>query len=241
MPTTPRSRRRPDGPAAEALDEQAPALVRPTTLAQQETRKHKPGGVRREVVAVDLRPLEVSGDVVAVEPEHAEQPLTEGVVAPRRALAERADEPGQRDRAERGLHRHRPVHRPRVRVLLVPLDDRVAHGLGVALVAGELVRLPGGQEPLQARQLPRDLHVAAFAVGVIDPRRVADRPPSSRDEVAAPVDRRGQVDRAGAQEVDSTRQRSVGGGEHPPALRCRLEPVREGSASDHGLPSVVEG
>ena len=88
------------------------------------------------------------------------QPEPEGGIAPRVAAAERVEEPRQREDPDRGLHRARPVDALPVRVRLDPLLERVADDLRVRSSPVEQVRLAGGEQPLQARDLPGDLHVA---------------------------------------------------------------------------------
>ena len=88
--------------------------------------KTMPGRVCVEVVPVDVGELEVPRDEVAVQVDARAEAEAEARIAPRVAAAERVEEPGEREDAERGLHRARPVDALAVGVRLDPLVERLA-------------------------------------------------------------------------------------------------------------------
>ncbi len=194
---------------------QEPA-VGPGRRPEEEPGKHQPGGIGRAVIAVHVRVLEMALGEVAVQVERAQEALAKAGVRPRAAGVEDAEEPGPAQDAQRGLHRAGPVDGARVRVGGDPALEHVAHSLGVALVAVEEVGLSRRHQPLQPRELPRDLHVAVVArVHVRDGVGRSGRPAHAGLEVAQPVDARSEIHEVGAEQPDAVGEGVLGGAPDP--------------------------
>ena len=198
--------------AGQLFTEQLPACFGPATrrraLAEKEAGEDHPDGVGREVVAVDVGAFEVALGEFPVEEQRAQEPALESLAGPRAAPVEHVKQPRPRQDPHGDFHRAGPVHPVRVRVALDPVFEDFARRAGALLVAGHEIRLPDGDQPLQSRDFPRDLHVArASEIRVVDVAHERVRPRHARFEVAVPVDGRPEIDGAGAEEVDAVRER----------------------------------
>ena len=220
--------------ARQLVAEHAPPVIRPRPrrfpAAEEEAGEDQRRGVGREMIAVDARPLEIAFGELAVQKQRAQKARLERFIGPGLTAAEHVEEPGPRDDPQGRFHRAGPVHAVRVRVRGNPLVNHLADVFGIAFLAGQQERLPGGNEPLQPRHFPRNLHVArAVQVDVIEIAHESRRPGAAGLEVAMPVDRGAQINRTGSEKVDTAGER----------LRCGLHDAA--AVSRAGALVLVEG
>src|SRR5436305_15274563 len=102
------------------------------------------------MVAVDLRPLDVTADEVAMEIELAQEMRAEVRVRPGLAVAARMEQPRPGDDTQRRLHRDGPVDTASVRIPAQPVFDHVSRACRERFIACQYPCLAGREKPLCA-------------------------------------------------------------------------------------------
>src|SRR5690606_5354043 len=131
-------------------------------------------------------------------------------VSPRLAAAAGMKEPRPRKHTESRFHRARPVDRGGTRIGRDPMLDQPTRSGRPAFVSSQPPCLTTGDNPLQARQLPWELHVAwAARIHVIDVSKVLRRPAEPGFIVLVPIDVIAEAKGTGTEEVNLVRERAV--------------------------------
>ena len=194
-------------------DNRSPEVEPPVALrriAEEDSKKHETDAIAQVMVSVDVALLQVRRDVAAVQEQRSQYPAAESPRGARRGVREEVERPQPADRAQRDVHRTRPVDAERPRVAIDPVVDFRDEFARVPIVAGQPVRLSERREVLTAAQLPRNFDVGRpIELRVLHLARILERPFASGFEVGVPRQPRAERYGARAEQVEFVTQHGV--------------------------------
>ena len=129
---------------------------------EERSEKHQANAVAQIVIPVDLAPLEVSGNVLAMHIQRAQKSAAKCPRAARRGVAEEIETPDPADGPQRDIHRARPVYAVAPGIPRNPVRGLVDELLRVSFIACEPVRLTERREVLAPAELPGNLDIGGF-------------------------------------------------------------------------------
>ena len=226
-PSTSRSRRRRRHLPVKLGDRQRPARARPAsrsaTAAEEEAGEDDPAASASRWFPLTSENSRFRGNEVAVQVHGTQQAGAGRQDRARIASAERVEEPRQRQDADRGLHRARPVDARPVRVRLDPLLERVADDLAYSSSPSSRYAWPAGSSRCR-RGSPGNLHVARRSTARTRGRAAPPAPSRPRDDVGCQ-----SAGRSGRNGPVPSRSRVRSARAAPPA-RARAHPERRARA-----------
>ena len=143
--------------------------------------------------------------------QRAEELCPEVLLRPGRGAGEYAKQPDPAEDTQRRFHGDCPVDAAPRRIGRQPLLQNVAGGHCETLLAGQQIRLPCRDQPLQPRQLPGDLDIAG-PLGMEGPNvaEVPRCPARAALEIDVPANGITELHRTGTEQVNFVPQRTLG-------------------------------